>query len=553
MVRDMSEQVLKNMSWVDKWAYGRFSKWLDNQKMRKGRQIIASYADEPEAKIRIPRFREEELLEISKNHWLIRTIIKARTDDIINAGWEIKARFRKKCNACGKEYQDIDVEECDNPGCKSKDFDEPDIEQYKKFDKFLKEPAPNKTMERFIRSTYHYGFALDKYMWEIAHVKIYDPATLKYARSPALEIRVLDTSTIEPIVNAYGDYGNYEWFCPLCYKEKFLQDGRDPFIDIREYIDSRKPIPPCSCGGEYKPTAYVQNANGKIVARWTIDEVVAEFPQAIEPSVEGLSSIVPAVKHLFIIDFMDSYNLQVYSQGDVGSFIVFPDTDDIEVQEIQAKLENKLRQRKYKDVITGQSEQSLQILTAMIGIQSGKEPKRLQLMESLDKLQSIDFYALYVEKVCNLFGVVPTFTPQESQSSTGNRLTITYLVPNSVTRASIKNFEETFNNKLLPKLKIEDWVLKFGKIESKDLMRDAQIRQTNMMAVSLAIDKGFDVEVTPDVMGYTVSSEPTHEPLGSSRLAEGKIPQGQDGAPQRTMPSGRGGGTPVIEPDKEEK
>jgi len=548
--------ITDNMGFLDKWAYSRILKWAEGRKVEKGRQTIPDYVNEPDPQVRIPQFKEEELLEISKNHWLIRTILRARTEEIINAGWAIESRYRKKCKSCGKEYQNIDVDECNNPGCDSKDFDEPNTDEYKKLQAFLKEPAPNKTMDKFISSTLHYGISLSKYFWEIAQVKTWDTSTMMYTRTPARETRVLNASTILPVANVYGDLGGYEYFCPSCYEAQYLETGRDAFIDIREHIQRRVAIPPCKiCGGELESTAYVQNVNGKTVARWTKDELIAEYTWSLEPSVEGLSCIVPAIKHLYIIDYMDAYNLQIYTQGDVGSLVIFPDTDDVEVQELQVKLDNKLKQRLYRDVITGSSERSLQILTAMIGVKSGKEPTRLQLMESLDKLQSFDYYTLYVEKVCGVFGVIPTFTRQSSQGDAGNKLAMTMLVPNSVTKATMINFEEAFNNKLLPKLGINDWVFKFGKVESKDLMRDAQIKQTNMMAVSLAIDKGFDVELTPDAMNYTVSSEPVNETAEdkSSRLAAGKIPQSKDGAPARTMPGGAGDGVAVVEPDKEEE
>jgi len=551
--------VTDNMGIVEKWALGVVNRWVKKQTVEKTRQQIPEFALDPSAKVRLPTYKEGELLELSKNHWLLRTIIRTRTDEIINPNWEIKARYRKKCTSCGKEYQDIDVEECDNPGCGSKEFDEPDIEQYKKLQAFIKNPSPDRTMEKFIRSTFHYGFSLDKYMWEIAQTKKYDPATGKYSKtsSNTPNVRILDASTILPNVNAYGDYGNYEWFCPVCYMEQYMQDKMDHVVDIREYIDRGTPIPSCKyCGGELKPTAYVQEINGKVVARWTKDEIVSESPQSIDPHVDGLSSIVPAIKHLYIIDYMDSYNLQIYTQGDVGSLIIFPDTDSTEVKELQQDLENELKKRVYRDVITGKAEPGLQIMTGMVGVKSGKEPKRLQLMETLSNLQSLDFYVLYVEKVCGLFGVIPVFSAQKSQGDKSSSLSVSLNVPNSVTRASMTNFEESFNNKLLPKIGITDWLFTFGKVESKDMMRDAQIKQTNMMAISLAVDKGFDVEVQPDLMNYTVSSEPTHEPPvadTSSRLTEGKIPQSKDGAPNRTMPGGAGSGVPVIEPEKREE
>ena len=545
----------QSMNWLERRALNIVKGWSDREvyRLKKTRQQIPDLAGTREPIATIPRFNQAELLNISKNHWLIRTIVRIRVEDIISAGGDIEPRYRKKCKKCGKEYQTSDVDKCDVAGCDGKEFVEPAIEQYRDFTALVRTPSPQKDWDTFVRSTLHYGLALDEFHWEIAQVKTYDPETGKYGRQSAKEIRVLDSSTIKPIINAYGDLGGHEWFCPLCYEDAYIENGVDEFVDIRQYTQAKQPIPPCKrCGGELQPTAYVQDIKGRIVARWTKDEIVRDTPNSIDPEWFGLSCIVPAIKHLYIIDFMDSYNLQVYSQGDVGSVVVFPDTDDAEVQELRTKLDNQLRQRIYRDVITGKSEPTLQILTAMIGIKAGKEPKRIALMETLDKLQSIDYYSLYVEKVCGVFGVIPTFS-QAAQQGDSKRLNITYMVPNATTRASMKNFEEAFNNKLLPKLGITDWVWKFGKVESKDLLREAQIKQTNIMAVSVAIGAGFDVEMEPDGSGYTLSARPVNPPESRSRLEAGKIPQDQDGAPKRTMPSGSKDGVPIPEPEDDEK
>jgi len=544
-----------SMPWLERWAFGRVKSWAnkETERLKKTRQQIPDFSDKVEPIVRMRTYKADELLTMSKNHWLLRTILRIRIEEIMNAGGEVTPRFEKRCKNCGKEYQTKDVEECDVSDCKSKDFDYPDIDQYKRLTELVKEPSPDKDWDTFVRSTLHYGLALDEFHWEIAQLKTYDPMTRKYSQKPGLEIRVLDTSTVSPIVDPYGNLGNHEYFCPLCYEQRLKDEGRDPVIDIREFTDRGIAIPPCKvCGGELKPTHYVQKLHGNVVARWTKDEIVRDTPNSIDPEWFGLSRVVSGIKHLFIIDFMDSYNLQVYSQGDIGSLVVFPDTDDEEVQELKQKLDNQLKKRVYRDVITGENSPTLQILTAMIGVQSGKEPKRLALMESLSNLQSIDYYSLYVEKVCGLFGVIPTFTQSQRQTGDGGRtLAITYMVPNSTTRSTMKNFEDAFNNKLIPILGITDWVWNFGKLESKDQLREAQIKHQNIMAASLALTAGFEIEMQPDAMSYTMSTRSTGPLLPNSRETAGKVPQDKDGPPRRTMPGGSAAGIPVSEPESE--
>ena len=83
-----------------------------------------------------------------------------------------------------------------------------------------------------------------------------------------------------------------------------------------------------------------------------------------------------------------------------------------------------------------------------------------------------------------VFGVTPTFVSNVETQAGGQNSRMEIDVQNRVTRRYMNDFLEPFNNQLLPLIGVTDWVLEFGNIESRDMLRDAQIKQTNIMAIS---------------------------------------------------------------------
>jgi hypothetical protein len=213
-------------------------------------------------------------------------------------------------------------------------------------------------------------------------------------------------------------------------------------------------------------------------------------------------------------------------------------------------IDEELRQKDRQDVQTGQNIRSLEIATIFIGVEQGKPPQFIPQDIPLEKMQSIEYYKLYVEKVLGVFGVTPVFTSTAGEYRDQNpRMEID--VQNRVIKGYIKDIEDPFNNELLPTFGITDWILRFGKVESRDELRDAQIKLTNAQTVSILHGTGFDVEVAEDMGSYTVSSKPKRMPMetGQAREESGRISQTVDGAPKRTMAVGTEQGVPLLEPE----
>ena len=508
---------------------------------------------------RTPEYLYPKFLDLSKVHWLLRTIFRARIGEALAPKWDIESRFKLKCDKCGKEYQNPDIKKCEV--CGKKKFSKPDADQYDDFRRLIgmergerSRLGEGRTFKDFLYSTLWYLMSLDDFYWEIGHTRVFDPDTKTVKRVPR-GVSVLDGSITFPVMNEYGQFTSTEYFCPVCYKEQRIKLKKDYYFDLSVSDPQVNPNDPrCPvCGEKLVQTAYIQKLNGDTVARFTKDEVIHGSSGRVDPGFYGMSKIIAAVKLLYCIDYYDEYNLQITSHGHANQILGIEGADKSKAEEIRAHIQNQLQSKTRRDPRTGESEFSLEPIMVIIGLDQGKRIIPVDISPNLSEMQSIEFYRLYVEKTAGLFGVNSIFinTGEEGKTPAGNRTSIE--VQNRTTKQDHADVEDPFNDFLLPKLKITDWVLRFGKIESRDELRDKQIILTNTQAVSLLLAAGFDVDLSEDGKDFTTSSKPVNPPEDRSRLEEGKIPQDQDGAATRTMATGTAQGVPIQEPEDGEK
>lgn len=547
----ISEDMLERAPWHVKWGSRLLMKALGAQFIEKTRQPVPAFLWRKGTEVRVPDYKYSDLMKLSKNHWLLRQIFRAIIGEVLNPRWEIKPRFKRKCRNCGREFSKK-VEECDI--CGKKRFDKPSVDQFKIIQGLLKRPSQDRTFVEFFRSTLWYLLALDDAYWEIGHTRIMDVNTKQVKRIPR-GLRALDGAITLPVQDEFGNFNSNEYFCPICYLAQFKEYGGDEGAHVK--LDSLPPDkrrnPKCKkCGSRLFQTAYVQKKEGTTIARFAKDEVIHISSSRVDPEPFGISKVMGCLKHLLIIDWMDEYDLQTISHGHVNKLIVFPDADKVVVSEIKETILNQMREQMRVDPQTGEAQQSLEPIMAFLGTKAGKEPKAIDLMPTAEEMQSVEKYRLRVEKVSGVFGVSPIFTNTAEPESSGALSRPRIDVQNRVTRGYMNDLEDPFNDVALAAFGVTDWVIRFGKIESRDMLREAQIKLTNMQAVSLAIASGFEVEVAEDALDYSVSMTPMNPPENRSRLESGKIPQDLDGAPERTMPSGRGGGVPLLEPEVNE-
>jgi hypothetical protein len=294
---------------------------------------------------------------------------------------------------------------------------------------------------------------------------------------------------------------------------------------------------------------FVGSVGGRVISRFTEDEVIHISHSRISPAFYGQSKTISILKHLFIIDAMDEYNLQIWSHGHVDQLVLMEGVDKSTIEEIEDHINTTLSGKVRTDVRTGESRRSLEPAIIMTGIEQGKSVTSIKLMPNLSELQSLDFYRLYVEKISGVYGVTPIFTNTTEAQPQGTFARPRIDVQNRVTREYMQSIEEPFNDRLLPKFGVTDWVIRFGKIESRDEFRDAQKRQTTAATAVMLYQGGWDVTLTPDLETLIVEPKPSRPPNPTSRLRERPTDKP---TPSRTTADGTSAGNPILEPEVSE-
>jgi hypothetical protein len=548
------EHTNNQLPWHKRWLNNFYTRYLGAQFVEKTREPIPAFTMDSGVRQRPLPANYHELVMLWKTHWLLKQISRAITGEVINPGVSIAPRFKMRCPDCGREFDNPAVESCDV--CDGTNLEKPDPAQFTELQRLLKEPSKGRPFKEFVRSTLEYFLSVDDAYWEIGRTRGVDPDTKKIISTPKTAV-VLDSSITRPIVDEYGYFGSDEYFCPICYVQQRRETGRDPVVKL----EKGQEIPNCEkCGEKLERTAYVQervgsigfvgSSGGTVISRFTEDEVVHISHSRISPAFYGQTKTVSILKHLFIIDAMDEYNLQIWSHGHVDQLVLLEGVDKSTIEEIEDHVGTTLSGKIRTDVRTGESRRSLEPAIIMVGIDQGKSVTTVKLMPDLSQLQSLDFYRLYVEKISGVYGVTPIFTNTTEAQPQGTFARPRIDVQNRVTRGYMQSIEEPFNDMLLPRFGITDWVISFGKIESRDEFRDAQKRQTNAATAVTLYQGGWDVILTPDLENIIVEPEPSRPPnIGGSRLRERPTDKP---VPSRTTADGTSAGNPIIEPEVNE-
>ena len=444
------------------------------------------------------------LFDIFMRNWTTRQILRAIRQEVLGAGveedpWTIEPRFIKKCTHCGKEFQ-IDTEECDH--CEAlKESDEtieyslrePDETERHRAEDLIRKPNPDYNFFSLLSSTISYYLALDDFYWSITYGYELElpkepdgePKLVKKAR----ELYVEDSRFIRPIADSYGHLGNNEYFCPVCYDSK-----TDPHtvIDLQQILQNK--IPKCpQCGGELIQTCWIQRVGGQIKARLGKDEIVHGSQERVLPDLYGNPKMLSLVKLAEMLAAMDEYNLGIYSEGKIGSLVAFPGMEQDQIDSMLLKAQRALEAREKEDLQSGKLIAKKKIRTVFLGVK--EPPIRLPVMEDFEKMQSLEFYKLGVEKICATFGVTPVFVSIIESGKAGNNPRMQIDVQDHTTREGRRLFESVLNEQVFPLFEIHDWQFRFGAIQQRDDLRNAQIDLVKAQTAMTYKNAGFTVSL----------------------------------------------------------
>lgn len=491
------------------------------------RSVTPRFIFETAPTILEPPHNQIALFDLFMRCWVTRQILRAIRQEVLGAGvdeepWTVEPRFVKKCTKCGKEY-DTEVDTCDDCDAKKRKnitLRDPDENERFLAERLIKQPNLDYNFFSLLSSTISYSLSLDDFYWSIAYGQefiIPKDGSEPHLEKRAREIYVEDSRFIRPVADGLGHLGNDEYFCPVCYDPKTDQPMEK--LDLNKIRQGK--IPECpKCKGPLIQTCWVQAVGSKIYARLGRDEIVHGSSERVLPDLFGNPKLLSVVKLAETLGNMDEYNLGVYSEGKVGSVVAFPGMEQDAIDSMLSKAERAIQKKEKEDLQSGKLIARKKIRTVFLGVK--EKPERLPIMEDFEKMQSLEFYKTYAEKICGLFGVTPVFVSIIESGKSGNNPRMQIDVQDHTTREQRRLFESVINEQVFPIFKIHDWVWRFGSIQQRDELREAQIGLAKAQTANAWVTAGFKVSL--DEHGdLEVSGEASPQPPPSE---EGAKPPG---------------------------
>jgi hypothetical protein len=430
-------------------------------------------------KVKGPDWDYVKLLDFAETTWLLRTIFDAIIREACGPGWGKAARFVVKCTKpeCAKESNQA-VAAC--PACGSPTR-KPDEAQGVLLDKLLADPNPEHEFSQIVKSSMWQSLAVDDWFLSIAYAQSsvgIDPLTQEpvVVRRPT-EIWVEDASAMKIMADKHGRLGSGQFFCPACYDK----EDTDIFYDAEQLVCPK-------CSGALVQTAYVQEIDGKITARFAKDEIIHGNSGKNLPRLFGKPKLVSLLRLILAMQYLDRYNLTAYSQGSLKGILAFPEMDQDAIDEMYNSIEAQLTAFK-TDQETGESVRPNRSL--WVGVK--QLPTQINMLPPSKDMQAIEWYKVYREAIAAVYSVTPVFISIIESGRTGNNPEMQIDVMNRATREWQQNFEEPFNHQLLPMFGIYDWEIQFAEIEVDDELRRQEIAQTKANAASIFAAAGFTV------------------------------------------------------------
>lgn len=480
---------------------------------RKAPSVVAQFVDHTEPRPRSPDWSPQLIYQMFDSSWILQTIARVKIHEMKRPGWQIYPRFRTKCESCLSEFQ-TDVTEC--PRCKSLTRT-PDWNQLAVANMILK--TPNSSRQSFgdiLGSITYHDIVMDMWYISAAYAPVYikDQATEKFVKTDDYipkEIYVEDSKFIQVMADDRGRIRSNEWFCPICFPESD-PEGAYP-----------KPGACKMCGRPLVMTAYVQKIGNEVKNRFGLDQMAHGSTFKVLPNYFGAPRAISVWDILKTLKAMDEWFFDTYRSGKLGKIINFPQYDPDQVKAMAIKLRETEAAMDEIDNITGEARTRKGARNLMIG---SAEPIGVHdVINSPKDMMMLEYYLLGIRAVCGVFGVQPIMISLQEEKG-GQMPYLKIEVNNRDIEELQRDKEESINEQLFPIFSVIDFVIKFGDLEKKDELRDAQIAKLRAETVKLYVDSGFKVFVDKE---------------GRVRLGEGAATPEEGGGNERIPgPSVRG-------------
>lgn len=456
----------------------------------KARQQLAEFTEDQRRTLNASRdkydilplpYNYEALYEWGTNRSeVLRTIIEAIIKECTRNGGGIKPRFLRRCPSCGTEFKTV-KETC--PDCNVETL-KPDLKQKQLLEAFLEDPNRDDELRDIQISCYRFMLTCSDWYISIQKPRLTEPLSLESLR-PAT-IYVEDARAIHICVDEHDNLGNGEYFCPRC-------TARNPEISYRKGERCK------TCGStDLKETAYIY-IDGGVKARWARDELMHGKLDPALPGKYGVSRAYAALRVLATLLAMNQFNLDNYTDGKLAKIIgVAGGVDQIKLNEIISAAKQGQNKPVYDPNLGRYVERKLhQLFLAIQGDKGGLYA--IDAMPDPEKMQSVEWFNLYKQTVCAIYGVQDVEAGQSTPGTTGQNPRMKVDINNNTTEFYQHAWADPFNNFILKQaLGITDWQYEFLPVEEKDEAQDQAILASKLANIEKAIALGMKAELTDE-------------------------------------------------------
>lgn len=504
-------------------------------RLKKTQTVVPSYFYEPEPKVRKPTYDYFSLMVKSVYAWPFRIMIEAIIREATRNYGHIEPRFKYKCDKCGVKYFK-EIESCETVISKGETCDGtlevPDYKQRQLLEDIVEHPSEGRTFLEFIKNTIFYTCAVDDFYWHVTY------KSREWGHPIGDKVYIESSAFLFPVADKHGHLGSYDYYCPKCYNSPEY-DGHDLTWNMRDEMDRRRgkvgnihvfrcPI----CRTIMVQTSYVQEIAGKITARFGKNEIVHGSMSRLAPDLFGTPKMVSLVKILDFMNATDDRKRETAIESRTNGLLFFPGIDHEAVGTLLSKVDEERRKLQLRDRQTGEALASKRNVLVFVGLGDDKleKPVKIPIMEDDSAMQTMETYQLYLHAIADMFGINTVLKP--IKVSGGER---SYKLSLEVQDKTILDYQRlfmlTFNDQLLPKFAITDWIWMFDKIEPKDKERDSQVWVNKAAAALNLLKAGFNVRIDDndelDVSGegsVEVLIQTTGSHLGQPNQNEGETP-----------------------------
>ncbi len=426
--------------------------------------------------VRIPYYpiHERTLFDIALYSDVLRTVHMQLKKEIFRHGYAIEEKFAKKCTKCDKEFKHA-IDECDE--CGSSSLNNPEIEQKKRLEKFAKRCNDNdqdildvSAEDNDDLETIDDGYMLltkDYYFSKKGKLEGFIPVEL--IRIHPMKIRIIADQTgrlgrdnegrrVMVCVTHRDKYYLDEVMCPNCGRELF----------------------PAHFRGVGETDQYIYYIKGEICHK-----------SKYKPSLTyGFPPVLSIWLKISTLMNQDTYVNKYYAKQRPPRGLLFINTPN---QDTVTKAWNWMLDR---------FKQNPHIIPP-IAVESppgnrGKFVEFIDFMRSLDEMQYTEMRNEYRRQIGALYGVMPLFQADLSQSGGLNNEGLQVTVTNRAIQDGQGIFNDGYYPWLLEQLKITDYTLKLEPSEEQDEMADEQLWQQKITNARQMQMIGFEVTLNED-------------------------------------------------------